>query len=161
MTATAPATAVPAVGTTAPDFTLPSTSGEDVALAGFRDRQHVLLAFFPLAFTSTCTAEMCAFSDDWDAFVTNDVAVLPVSVDSVPTLREFARQNDMKVELLSDFRREVSRAYGVLSEQRFHSTRAYFLIDKAGTVRWAHVMANPGKHLPNEEILAEIGKLGA
>jgi mycoredoxin-dependent peroxiredoxin len=159
MTTSAPVAPVPAVGTGAPPFTLPSTAGRDVSLADFHGRQHVLLAFFPLAFTSTCTAEMCAFSDDFDAFASQDVAVLPVSVDSVPTLREFKRQNDMKVELLSDFRRTASRAYGVLSEERFHSTRAYFLIDRSGIVRWAHLMANPGKHLPNEEILAEIRKL--
>lgn len=159
MTVSASAGAVPAVGTEAPAFSLSATSGKDVSLADFRGRQHVLLAFFPLAFTSTCTAEMCAFSDDWDAFASKDVAVLPISVDSIPTLKEFRRQNEMKVDLLSDFRREVSRAYGVLSEERFHSTRAYFLVDRAGIVRWAHVMANPGKHLPNAEILAEIGRL--
>ncbi|MGZ8470982.1 MAG: redoxin domain-containing protein, partial [Gemmatirosa sp.] len=59
--------AVPAEGTPAPDFTLGSTSGEKVTLSALRGRP-VLIAFFPLAFTSTCTAELCAFNDHWDAF---------------------------------------------------------------------------------------------
>ena len=76
-----------AIGAPAPDFTLSSTSGKDVSLSGFRGRQNVLLACFPLAFTSTCTAELCAFSDDFDRFATTGTAVLPISVDSVPTLK--------------------------------------------------------------------------
>ena len=158
MTATAAPTAVPAVGTVAPDFTLASTAGEKVTLSALRGRP-VLIAFFPLAFTSTCTTELCAFSDDWDVFGERAVHVLPISVDSVPTLKEFKAKHGMKVELLSDFRRDVSRKCGVLLEERFFSTRAYFLIDREGTVRWAHVEANPGKRRENAEILAEIAKL--
>jgi alkyl hydroperoxide reductase subunit AhpC len=67
----------------------------------------------------------------------------------------------MRVELASDFRREVSRAYGTLLEERFFSTRAYFLIDKAGVVRWSFVEATPGTRRENAEILEEIAKLGA
>jgi peroxiredoxin len=159
MTAPAAPSAVPAVGSAAPDLTLASTSGETVTLSALRGRP-VLLAFFPLAFTSTCTAEVCAFSDEFDAFAGRDVAVLPISVDSVPTLKEFKAKYGMKVDLLSDFKREASRAYGVLLEERNHSTRAYFLVDRDGVVRWAHLMANPGQRLENAEILAEIARLG-
>ena len=153
------ATAVPGAGDTAPDFTLPSTEGRDVTLSSLRGQRNVLLAFFPLAFTSTCTSEMCAFTDDFDAFASADTTVFPISVDSVPTLKEFKAKHRMKVDLLSDFRRHVSRKYGVLLEERFCSTRAYFLIDREGTVRWAHVEANPGKRRENAEILAEIARL--
>ena len=159
MTATAAPTAVPAVGTVAPDFTLASTSGEKVTLSALRGRP-VLLAFFPLAFTSTCTTELCAFSDDWDVFGERAVHVLPISVDSVPTLKEFKAKYEMKVDLLSDFKREASRAYGVLHEERFHSLRAYFLVDAEGIVRWVHVETVPGQHRSNAEILAEVAKLG-
>lgn len=152
-TQTAPAT--PAVGTPAPDFTLASTSGQQVTLSALRGRR-VLLAFFPLAFTSTCTSEMCAFTDDYDAFAAEGVTVLPVSVDSVPTLAEFKAKHGLSVELLSDFRREASRAYGVLLEHTFFSTRAYFLVDADGVVRWSHVEANPGERRENAEILAAI-----
>src|SRR5690606_37909485 len=94
-------------GDAAPDFTLASTSGEKVTLSDFRGKQDVLLAFFPLAFTSTCTGELCAFSDDFDAFLDENVQVLPISVDATPSLKEFKNKYDMKVELLSDFRRDA------------------------------------------------------
>lgn len=156
--APAPTAAAPAVGSPAPDFTLPSTTGESVTLSALRGRR-VLVAFFPLAFTSTCTTELCAFSDDWDAFSGSGVTVLPISVDSVPTLTEFKAKHGMRVDLLSDFKREASRAYGVLLEHTFFSTRAYFLVDEAGTVRWAHVEENPGQRRENAELLAAIAAL--
>jgi peroxiredoxin len=159
MTTTVAPTARPAAGAPAPDFSLPSTSGASVSLSDFRGRQPVLIAFFPLAFTSTCTAEMCAFRDDYHAFVERGVMVLPISVDSTATLKEFKAKHELRTDLLSDFRREVSRAYGVLVEERFHSTRAYFLVDAEGIVRWAHVEPNPGQRRENAEILAEVAKL--
>lgn len=150
----------PAVGETAPDLTLPSTSGEKVTLSSYRGRSNVLLAFFPLAFTSTCTAELCAFSDDWDALAATGTVVLPLSVDSIPTLKEFKAKHAMKADLLSDFRREVSRRYGVLREDTFFSQRAYFLVDRDGIVRWAHVEETPGQRRENREILERIAALG-
>ena len=155
----APVRRPPAVGESAPDFTLSSTSGEDVTLRDFKGERAVLLAFFPLAFTSTCTTELCAFTEDFDQFEGSGVAILPISVDSVPTLKEFKAKYSMHADLLSDFKREVSRLYGVLIEDRFFSTRAYFLIDREGIVRWAHVEENPGRRRENSEILARISEL--
>lgn len=153
------ALSVPAVGSPAPDFTLDTTGGKQVTLSDFKGRQHVLLAFFPLAFTSTCTAELCAFTEDFAVFEGKDVAVVPISVDAVPSLKAYKAQYTMSVELASDFKREVSRSYGTLMESTFFSNRAYFLIDKAGIVRWAHVEENPGQRRENAEILAEVSKL--
>jgi peroxiredoxin len=150
----------PAVGTAAPDFTLPSTAGGTVTLSALRGSQHVLLAFFPLAFTSVCTAEVCAFGDDYAAFTAAGVTVLPISVDSVPTLKEFKAKTGTAVDMLSDFKREVAAAYGTLREADFFSNRAYVLVDRSGTVRWVHVEATPGQRRENAEILAEIAKLG-
>ena len=150
---------IPAVGSAAPDFVLDTTSGSKVSLAEFRGTKHVLLAFFPFAFTSTCTAELCAFTDDHAAFQSLDVAVIPISVDAVPSLREYKAKYNMGLDLASDFKREVSRAYGTLNEERFHSNRAYFLIDKAGTIRWVFVEERLGNARDNREILAEIAKL--
>jgi glutaredoxin-dependent peroxiredoxin len=147
---------VPAVGSAAPDFTLNSTGGEPVTLSQFTGKSRVLLAFFPLAFTSVCTAEMCAFTDDYDAFAAAGVTVLPISVDSVPTLKEFRAKNNLSVHLLSDFKREASRAYGTLLDELFFSNRAYFLVDADGVIQWAHVEENPGKSRTNAEILAAI-----
>jgi mycoredoxin-dependent peroxiredoxin len=150
--------APPAVGTVAPDFTLPSTSGERVTLSQLRGKR-VLIAFFPLAFSPTCTAELCEMRDDWDTFTSRDLVVLPISVDSTYSLKEYKQKYGMKVDLLSDFRREVTNIYGVLNEERFFSNRAYFLIDPKGIVRWAHVEENPGLKRTNQEILAEVDRV--
>src|SRR3954467_15043488 len=106
---------IPAVGTEAPDFTLASTAGAPLTLSSLRGRV-VLLAFFPLAFTSTCTAELCDMRDEYDQFAERGVAVLPISVDSTATLKEYKAKYGMRVDLLSDFKREVSRKYGTLIE---------------------------------------------
>jgi len=147
------------VGAAAPDFTLPSTAGADVTLSSFQGRRNVLLAFFPLAFTSTCTAENCAFSEDYDAFDRAGTVVLPISVDSVPTLKEYKAKHAMRQHLLSDFKREVSRAYGVLLEDRFFSRRAYFLIDREGILRWSHVETELGHKRDDAELLRQIAAL--
>ncbi len=149
----------PAVGDRAPAFSLESTTRETVSLEDFRGRKHVLLAFFPLAFTSTCTAELCGFRDDFDQFASADVVVLPISVDSSATLAEFKRKYDMKAELLSDFRRTASRDYGVLMEETFFSARAYFLVDRDGIVRWSYIEDTPGTRRENSEILEAIAGL--
>jgi mycoredoxin-dependent peroxiredoxin len=161
MTAVAPQSSarVPAVGERAPEFSLKSTTGETVPLSSFRGKKHVLLAFFPLAFTSTCTAEFCEMRDDFDQYATSDVEVLPISVDSTATLKEFRAKHGIQAQMLSDFKREVSRLYGVLLEEPFFANRAYFLIDKSGVVRWAHVEANPGQRRQSAEILEQIRKL--
>ena len=151
--------AIPAVGAAAPEFTLDTTSGRPVSLSAFRGEKNVLLAFFPLAFTSVCTAEMCSFTDDYAAFAAQGVAVVPLSVDAIPSLKAFKAQHGIVVELASDFRREVSRSYGVLNAEKFYANRAYFLIDKAGVVRWAHVEAANGQRRANAEILAQIAQL--
>lgn len=150
--------APPQVGERAPDFTLPSTSGERVTLSQLRGKP-VLIAFFPLAFSSTCTAELCEMRDDWSGFESRGVVVLPISVDSTYSLKEYKEKYQMKVDLLSDFKREVTIRYGVLNEDRFFSNRAYFLLDRDGVVRWAHVEENPSNKRTNQEILAEVDRL--
>lgn len=151
---------VPSVGQQAPDFTLKSTSGEKITLSALRGKP-VLIAFFPLAFTSTCTAELCEMRDDHDQFARRGVAVLPISVDSTDSLKEYKAKYGMHTDLLSDFKREVSRLYGVLLEDRFFANRSYFLIDRDGIIRWAHVEEHPGLRRADSEILAEIDKLEA
>lgn len=146
---------LPAIGSSAPEFTLRSTAGTDVTLSALRGKR-VLLAFFPLAFTSTCTAELCAFSEDYGRFADANTVVLPISVDSVPTLKAYKEQERMAVDLLSDFKRQVSRAYGTLDEEKFHSKRAYVLIDSAGVVRWTHLETKSGERRSNDELLAQV-----
>ena len=146
----------PQIGDIAPEFTAASTSGKDVSLSDYRGKKNVLLAFFPLAFTGTCTKELICFTEDFDQFSGHGVEVLPISVDSVPTLREFKNKLQSKTDLLSDFKREISRAYGVLNDERFYSNRAYFLIDRDGRVRWSHIESNNSERRENEEIFAAI-----
>lgn len=147
---------LPAVGSAAPDFSLPSTSGADVTLSSFRGTHNVLIAFFPMAFTDTCTAEMGEISAEYAAFEQLDAVVLPISTDSVPTLTEFKAKERMSIDLLSDFHRTVSRTYGTLIEERNHTTRAYILVDKAGVVRWAFAEPNPGEKRNNAELLHQL-----
>lgn len=146
----------PQVGDVAPDFVAASTSGKDVSLSSFSGKRSVLLAFFPLAFTGTCTKELVCFTEDFDQFAGKGVEILPISVDSTASLKEFKNKLQMKTDLLSDFKRDISRAYGVLNEDRFYSNRAYFLIDKEGRVRWSHVERNNSERRENSEILAAI-----
>jgi peroxiredoxin len=157
MTATQTQT-VPAVGEQAPDFTLPSTSDQKVTLSSLRGKP-VLLAFFPLAFSGTCTAELCEMRDHHDQFAERGVTVLPISVDHTYSLKEYKAKHGMKVDLLSDFKREVSRLYGVLLEERGYSNRAYFLIDANGVIKWEHIEENASNRREDSEILAAIDQL--
>ena len=152
-------TATLAVGQLAPDFTLPSTSGAPITLSALRGQGSVLLAFFPLAFTGTCTSELCAFSDDFPQFDQAHAKVFGISVDSIPSLKEFKAKHGITVDLLSDFKREASRKYDVLLEDKFFSARAYFLIDSKGVLRWKFVEAELGQKRDNAELLAEIAKI--
>ena len=149
----------PSVGQPAPDFTLPSTSGSDVTLSSFRGDSTVLLAFFPLAFTSTCTAELCSFSADYAEFEALGTRVLPISVDAVPSLREFKAKERLSIDLLSDFKRDVCRSYDTLLADKFFSKRAYFLIDMTGTLRWNHTEAELGHRRQDDELIAQIKAL--
>jgi len=149
---------LPAVGSPAPDFTLPSTADADVTLSQLRGK-NVLLAFFPLAFTKTCAREMSAFSEDYAQFQSANTVVLPISVDSVPTLKEFKAKERMSVDLLSDFKRDVSRRYGTLLEDKFFSNRAYVLVDRNGVVRWRFMEDTPGTRRENAELLQQLRAL--
>lgn len=149
----------PRVGDLVPDFTLPSTGGVDVTVSSFRGDKSVLLAFFPLAFTSVCTAELCDFNEDLEKFAGQGSVILPISVDSVPTLKEFKAKLGLGIELLSDFKREVCRAYGTLMEEKFYSRRAYFLIDRSGRLAWKHVEAENKQRRKDDELLQQLQQL--
>jgi peroxiredoxin len=102
---------------------------------------------------------MSAFTEDYAEFQGADAVVLPISVDSVPTLKEFKAKERLTLDLLSDFKREVSRRYGTLIEERFYSNRAYILIDRDGIVRWAYAEETPSTRRENAELLAQLRAL--
>jgi peroxiredoxin len=134
------------IGQEAPDFTLSSQSGEKVTLSAYRGAKNVLLMFYPFAFTRICTGELCAIRDRYADFVNDDTVVLSVSCDPVASLRAFAEQEGLAHPMLSDFwpHGAVSSAYGVFLEEKGFPTRASFVIDKAGVVRWS-VVNGPGE----------------
>lgn len=146
------------VGDKAPEFQLFADDKQEVKLADYGEKNVVLL-FFPLAFTGVCTTELCTMRDDIAYYGGLDAQVLAVSVDSVPTLARFKEDQKLNFPLLSDFNKEVSRAYDVLHESfafgmKGVAKRSAFVIDKDGTVRYAEVLDNPGE-LPNFDAIKE------
>ena len=130
-----------------------SDKGE-VSLNDYRGKNVVLL-FFPLAFTGVCTTELCSMRDDIGTYEKLDAEILAVSVDSLFTLEQFKNANNFNFQLLSDFNKSVSRAYGSLYEDfvldmKGVSKRSAFVIDKEGVVRYAEVLDSAGD-LPNFE----------
>jgi glutaredoxin-dependent peroxiredoxin len=145
------------IGDPAPDVALPSHSGESVALRDFRGRPVVVL-FFPLAFTSTCTEELCAVGADLAAYRALDAEVVALSVDSPFVLARFREECRAEYPFLSDFNREASRAFGVLRTAPLGpglvgtSDRAAFVIDAAGRIAYRWHSSNPSLLPPFDEI---------
>ena len=150
------------VGQPAPDFTLPSTLGQDVTLSAYRGHQHVVLVFYPLDFSPVCSMQLPEYSGLQDEFTEAGAAVLGINRDSVYTHRAWAAEYGIEVPLLADMTLAVARQYGVALDERGVSGRAVFLIDKGGVVRFEHVEAGPGAYtLRPEEVLARLREVGA
>ena len=146
-------------GKQAPDFTLFNSEKHKVTLSDFRG-QNVLLLFFPLAFTSTCTAELCSVRDNISYYNNVHAKVFGISVDSLHTLAKYKEEQKLNFDLLSDFNKEVSALYGSLYEMFGYnmkgvSKRSAFVIDKNGIVRYAEVLENAGEQ-PNFKNIALI-----
>jgi len=140
------------IGESAPEFTLFNDQKKEVNLTDFRGKIVVLL-FFPQAFTGVCTAELCQMRDSLHDYNTMNAEILAVSVDSVFTLEKWKKDEGFNFNLLSDFNKHVSRAYGSLYEEWIFgmkgvSKRSAFVIDKGGIIRYAEVLENPGE-MPN------------
>jgi peroxiredoxin len=132
--------------TRAPDFELPSQFGEPVRLSDFASRTAVALVFFPLAFSGTCTGELCELRDNLALFKDRNVELVGISVDSKFTLRAWAEQEGYDFALLSDFwpHGQVAKEYGVFLEEKGFANRATFLIDRDGIIRESFITA-PGE----------------
>lgn len=140
------------VGHTAPDFTLYDSEKNKVTLSELKG-QNVLILFFPLAFTSTCTKELCTVRDNISLYNNVNAKVLGISVDSLHTLAKYKAEQKLNFTLLSDFNKDVSAAYGSLYEifgynMKGVSKRSAFVIDKAGIIQYAEVLENASE-LPN------------
>lgn len=146
------------VGEKAPTFKLRASDTSEVSLGDYQGKNVVLL-FFPLAFTGVCTEELCSMRDDIGTYEGLDAQILAVSVDSPFTLAEFKKQQQYNFPLLSDFNKEVSRAYGALYEDfvlemKGVAKRSAFVIDKEGNVRYSEVLESAGD-LPNFSAVKE------
>ncbi|WP_025156777.1 peroxiredoxin [Leifsonia aquatica] len=132
--------------TQAPDFELPNQHGQSVRLSDFRGRKAVALVFFPLAFSGTCTGELCALRDNLALFDDHRVELLAISVDSKFTLRAWAEQEGYDFSLLADFwpHGEIAKEYGVFLAEKGFANRATFLIDESGIIRASFITA-PGE----------------
>jgi peroxiredoxin len=144
------------VGDRAPDFALRDNHGRTVRLSELRGERHVVLVFYPFAFTGVCTDELRALREASAAFVNDDVQLLAVSCDSMHTLRVFAEQEELDYPLLSDFwpHGDVARAYGVFDAEKGCAVRGTFVIDKSGVVRWTVLNALPDARDPNAYVKA-------
>lgn len=142
----------PTIGHLAPDFTLRSQHGESVSLSSYRGAKHVVMVFYPFAFSGVCTGEMCELRDQLTTFENDSVQVLALSCDPVYALRAFADQEGLKFPLLSDFwpHGEVSRAYDVFNAELGCSMRSTFIVDRDGVLRWQVDNALPDARSPDD-----------
>ena len=136
------------VGEKAPDFSLYNSEKNKVSLSDFKGK-NVLLLFFPQAFTSVCTKELCDIRDNISTFNNTNAVVFGISVDSLYTLKKFKEDQGYNFDLLSDFNKEVSTAYDSIYdvwnfEMKGVSKRSAFLVDKEGVIRYAEVLENAG-----------------
>ena len=152
------------IGEMAPKFKLFDTNKSKVSLEEQKGK-NVILMFFPLAFTGVCTTQLCTVRDDIANYNNTEAIVYGISVDSLFTLEKFKEQQQLNFDLLSDFNKEASQAFGVFYEtfpafeMKGVSKRAAFVIDKKGILQYAEICATP-QQLPDfdkiKEVLAQL-----
>lgn len=151
------------IGQAAPDFTLFDSEKKPLTLSEQKGK-NVLLLFFPLAFTSVCTKELCGVRDNISRYHSANAQVLGISVDSVYTLAKYKAEQSYNFPLLSDFNKEVSEAYDSLFKDwilnmKGVSKRSAFVIDKEGIVRYAEVLESTGEMPDFDKINAVLENL--
>ncbi|WP_293784691.1 redoxin domain-containing protein [uncultured Pedobacter sp.] len=147
------------IGDTAPDFKLYSSDLTEVSLSGFKGKK-VIIHFFPMAFTGTCTEQLCAMRDNFSYYEGINAQVIGISVDSPFSLGKFKEEQKYQFPLLSDFNKEVSAIYGAFYDEFFFglkgvSKRAAFVIDEEGKIAYAEVLEN-AKDLPDFKAINNI-----
>lgn len=147
------------IGQPAPDFTLFDSEKKQITLSELKGN-NVLLLFFPLAFTSTCTKELCSVRDHIAWYNNANAKVFGISVDALHTLAKYKEEQHLNFTLLSDFNKEVSRLYDTIYEMFGYnmkgvSKRSAFVIDKSGIVRYAEVLENASE-VPDFEAIQQI-----
>jgi peroxiredoxin len=150
------------VGSKAPDFTLMNQDREPVTLSAQKGHP-VVLAFFPAAFSGVCTKELCTFRDSMAKLNTAKAQVYGISVDTFFTLNAFKKDQNLNFPLLSDFNKEVIRAYGAFNEDMIGlkgiAKRSTFVIDKDGVVRHAEVQDDARNEPDYDKVFATLAGL--
>ena len=132
------------IGDQAPDFKLFSSDLKETSLADFKGKK-LVLQFFPMAFTGTCTTQLCTMRDSFGFYQGMNAEVLGISVDSPFTLAKFKEEQFYQFPLLSDFNKETSTAYQSIYEEFVYnlkgvSKRAAFVINETGKIIYAEVL---------------------
>ena len=154
-----------AVGSSAPDFTLKTKTAEglkDIKLSDNFGKKQTVLLFFPLAYTSVCTTEMCDISNGLAGYASLGADVIGISVDSPFAQEAWAKASNIKITLVSDLNKETTKAYDVLFPGLAGigdtSARAAFVIGKDGVIKYAEQTSTP-KDLPNfDAVKAALSK---
>ncbi len=148
-------------GDAALGFTLPYKPGETIDIGESIGRDKIVLLFFPLAFSSVCTEEMCHFRDHWSEWEALNAKVFGICVDSPFVTEKFRQEENIPFPILSDFNREVSAQYGSLHEElrglKGVTKRAAFVIGEDGIVSYAWVSEDPSVQVNFEEVNAAVG----
>jgi len=149
------------VGDAAPDFTLKDQDGKDVKLSSFAGKKNVLLAFYPKDFSGGCTTQMKCVQRDLRKVEAHDFAVLAISVDTVESHANFAKSLGVQFRLLSDTDLAVAKSYDVAAAAGGYASRAAFVVDKEGKVRWVERnLKVPQGKLEGTDLMAAIEKVG-
>ena len=150
------------VGSKAPDFTLTNQDREPVTLSAQRGRP-VVLAFFPAAFSSVCSKELCTFRDRLDRLNQANAQVFGISVDTFFTLKAFQADQKLTFPLLSDFNKQVIRDFGVFNEDMIGlkgiAKRAVFVLDRDGVVRYREVLDDARNEPDYEKVFTTLAAL--
>jgi len=159
------------IGTKAPDFTLPTKTADgpkQIKLSDNFEKKNTLLLFFPMAFTGTCTTEMCGVSMDLSVYGSLNAIVYGISGDNPFAQEAWAQKEKISVPLLSDYEHEVARAYDVAYDSFLPQMnlgmggvpkRAVFIIDRTGVIQYSE-MNDDARALPNfEKIKAKLTEL--
>ena len=156
------ASLLPVIGKPAPDFSLPSTSGEQVSLRSFKGKKTVVLYFYPKDETPGCTKEACGFRDLRDDFDKVGAVILGVSTDSIESHNKFREKHKLPFDLLADEDAAVSKAFGVYKQKNLYGKkylgieRTTFIIDRTGRVAQIYPKVKVDGHV--QDVLGFLGE---
>ena len=149
-----------AIGTTAPDFTLPNGPGTEVALADLLSKGPVVVFFYPHAYSSVCTDEFCGVRDDWSAWSELNASVVGISVNTPFVVAQWKQEIGLPFELLSDFNKDTITAYDAIYDEFFGlkgvAKRSAYVIGTDGTIAYAWQTEDAGVQPDMDAIKAAL-----